>query len=271
MTILVTGATGLVGTRLLPRLVEAGFDVRALVRQAKPLFAGVTTVEGDILDPASLRTAVAGVDAVVHLAGLLRTPDVKQIWNVNLEGTRNLIEAVKANASTARFIMASTSLVYNVDAPRPSLESDDVAPTRDYPASKVAAEKLLRESGLNWSVLRYGFVYGDNDGHIAQIPHIAQLLKLHPANRMSMIHHRDIAVVTKLALAGAFDGHIVNTVDDAPMTILELSNLAESPIEPSAAPLTNPWSGVIDGTLARSLGFTPQISTTYQAIQESLL
>ncbi|MBZ9738325.1 NAD-dependent epimerase/dehydratase family protein [Mesorhizobium sp. CO1-1-4] len=271
MTILVTGATGLVGTRLLPRLVEAGIDVRALVRHGKSLPAGVTAVEGDILDAASLGAAVSGVDSIVHLAGLLRTPDTKQIWNVNLEGTRNLIEAAKANAPSSRFIMASTSLVYNDDAPRPSLESDDVAPTRDYPASKVAAEKLLRESGLNWTVLRFAFVYGDDDGHIGQIPHIAQLLKLHPANRLSMIHHRDIAAVTKLALAGSFDGHIVNTADDAPMTVLELSRIAGAPLEPDASPLTHPWAGVLDGSFARGLGFTPEVRSTNQAIQEAAL
>lgn len=267
MTVLVTGATGLVGTRLLPRLVEAGIEVRALVRRGKPLPAGVTAVEGDLLDTASLSAAVAGVDAIVHLAGLLRTQDAKQIWEVNLEGTRNLIDAAKANAPGARFILASTSLVYNADSPRPSLESDDVAPARDYPASKVAAEKLLRESGLNWTVLRYGFVYGDNDGHIGQIPQIAQLLKLHPANRLSMIHHRDIAAVTQLALAGTFDGRIVNTVDDAPMTVFELSKIAGAPIEPNAAPLTHPWSGVVDGAFARGLGFVPVVRSTYQAIQ----
>lgn len=271
MTILLTGGTGLVGARLLPRLVASGFDVRALSRKGKSVPANVAVVDGDIVDADSLATAVTGVEAVVHLAGVLRTPDTKQIWDVNLGGTRNLIEATKANAPSARFIFASTSLVYDEATPRPSLESDDVAPARDYPASKVAAEKLLRESGLNWSVLRFGFVYGDDDGHIGQIPHIAQMLKLHPANRMSMIHHRDIATVVKLALTGTFDGHTVNTVDDAPMTILELSDLAGAPIEPNVAPLINPWSGVIDGAFARDLGFTPEVRSTHQAVREGAI
>lgn len=77
--------------------------------------------------------------------------------------------------------MASTGLVYNDDGIRPAQEGDEVTPQRDYPASKVAAEKLLRESDLNWSILRFGFVYGEGDGHIGQIPHIAQFLKAHPA------------------------------------------------------------------------------------------
>lgn len=271
MTILVTGATGLVGTRLMPRLVDAGVDVRALVRAGKSLPPGVSAAQGDILDPDSLSAAVDGIEAIVHLAGLLRSPDTQQIWNVNLEGTRNLINAVRAKAPSARFIMASTGLVYNDDSARPSLESDDVIPIRAYPASKVAAEKLLRESGLNWSILRYAFVYGDDDGHIKQMPHIAKLLGLRAANRSSMVHHRDIATVTRLALAGTFDGHIVNVADDAPMSILELTTIAGSPIAPDASPVPNPWAGVLDNSLARSLGFIPEVRTTYQALQEAAL
>jgi nucleoside-diphosphate-sugar epimerase len=271
MTILITGATGLVGTRLLPRLVVAGNDIRVLVRAGKTVVAGVTVIEGDILDATSVAAAVDGIDAIVHLAAVLRTPQPEQIWAVNLEGTRNLIEAAKKHAPGARFILASTGLVYNEETARPSLESDEVAPKRDYPASKVAAEQLLRDSELNWSILRFGFVYGDGDGHIGQIPHIAQLLKLHPANRLSMVHHRDIAGFVKMAISGAFDGRIVNTVDEAPMTIHELSKIAGAPLDLSNAPLANPWAGVLDGTQAQELGFYPEVRTTFQAIQEGIL
>ncbi|MCB1422779.1 MAG: NAD(P)-dependent oxidoreductase [Nitratireductor sp.] len=271
MSILVTGGTGLVGTRLLPRLVEAGVDCRALVRTGKRVPSGVTAVEGDILDPSSLALAMKGVDAVVHLAAVLRSVDSTQIWSVNVEGTRNLIAATRKHAPGARFIMASTGLVYNKDSLRPSLETDDVSPERDYPASKVAAENQLRESGLNWSIMRLGFVYGDGDGHLEQVPHIARILKLHPANRLSMIHHRDIASSVMMALDGTLDGKIINTVDDAPMTIFELCKVTGTPGEPSAAVLTNPWSGVMDGALAQSLGFKPQVATTWQAVREGAL
>lgn len=271
MTILVTGSTGLVGARLLPRLVAAGFDTRALVRTGKSVPEGVTAVEGDILDPSTLVDAVTGVDAIVHLAALFRTQDVEQIWNVNVEGTRNLIAAAQAHAPSARFVMASTGLVYNEDSPHPGREGDAVAPTRDYPASKVVAETLLRDSGLTWSILRFGFVYGDNDGHIAQIPHLAERFHLHPASRYSMIHHRDVATFVKMGLDGRLDGRIVNTVDEAPMTIAEMCEIAGAAVPSSATPLANPWSGVMDGSLARSLGFAPEIATTRQAAREGVL
>jgi nucleoside-diphosphate-sugar epimerase len=146
MTILVTGATGLVGARLLPRLVEAGLDCRALMRGGKAVPAGVTAVEGDLFDPASLAQAVVGVSAIIHLAAVFRTPDTDLIWKSNLEGTRNLIAAARAHASGARFIMASTSNVYDVCSPRPGREDDVVHPEPAYPASKLAAENELRES-----------------------------------------------------------------------------------------------------------------------------
>lgn len=144
MGILVTGGTGLVGSRLLRRFVDAGLDCRALVRPDKEIRAGVTRVEGDLIDADSLQQAVEGVSAIVHLAAVFRTPDRDAIWRANLDGTRNLISAAKAHAPEARFIMASTGLVYDEDAGHPGVEDDAVHPKLAYPASKVAAENELR-------------------------------------------------------------------------------------------------------------------------------
>ena len=99
MTILVTGGTGLVGSRLLRRFVDGGVDCRALVRPGKEIPAGSTPVEGDLLDADSLKQAVEGVSAIVHLAAVFRTPNADDIWRANLEGTKNLIAAAKAHAA----------------------------------------------------------------------------------------------------------------------------------------------------------------------------
>src|ERR687890_462404 len=153
MTILLlTGATGLVGSRLLPRLVQDGFECRALVR---------------------------------GLAALFRTQDEDAIWRANRDGTRNLIAAVKQYAPNARLVMSSTGNVYNADATRPALETDECSPKAAYGASKVAAEQLLRDSGLTWAVLRLPFVYGEGDGHLASIRTIAPQLGLHPETASS--------------------------------------------------------------------------------------
>jgi UDP-glucose 4-epimerase len=95
--------------------------------------------------------------------------------------------------------------------------------------------------------------------------------QMHPAQKMSLIHHRDIAGAMMLALSGAMDGRVVNIVDEAPTSIYELLALVGETMEPSSAPLANPWRLHVDGGLARSLGFRPTVRTVYQAAQESLM
>jgi len=270
-TLLLTGTTGLVGSRLLPRLVQEGFDCRALVRRDVALPPGVTGMRGDLDDPGSLREAVAGVDAVVHLAAIFRTGDEDAVWRANLEGTRHLLEAVTTYAPSVRFVMASTGNVYDADAARPALETDACSPTAAYPASKLAAEQLLRGSGLTWSVLRLPFVYGDGDGHLASLPPLVARFGLHPAHTYSVVHQRDVAVVVRLALSGAMDGQVVNVTDDAPVTVFEMAALVGSPIEESADPLANPWSGRMDSTLLRGLGFRPTVPTIHSAARDGIL
>src|SRR5690606_30099215 len=138
MTILVTGATGLVGARLLPRLVEAGMDCRALVRAGKEAPAGGRGVEGDLFDSWTLAQAVDGISDIIHLAAVFRTQNTDLIWKSNLEGTKNLIAAVKAHAPKARFVFSSTSNVYERGL-HPGNEDDSLDPQHAYPASKVAA------------------------------------------------------------------------------------------------------------------------------------
>ena len=266
-----TGVTGLVGARLLRRLLAAGLDCRVLVRNGKDAPAGVPAIVGDLLDPTALTEAVQGVAAIIHLAAVFRTPDTELIWQSNLEGSRRLIAAVQAHAPAARFILASTSNVYNNNQAHPGREDDVVEPQQAYPASKVAAEQELRASGLTWAVLRFPFVYGDGDGHLEALPAHARAGNWHPAMRMSTIHHRDIATAMHLALAGAMDGRIVNIVDEAPTSVYELAQLVGETLAASAEPLANPWYLLSDGSLARSLGFQPVVRTVYQAVQEKLL
>ena len=271
MAILVTGGTGLVGSRLLRRFVDAGVDCRALVRPGKEVPIGSTPVEGDLLDVDTLKQAVEGVSAIVHLAAVFRTQNEDDIWRANLDGTKNLIVAAKAYAPQVRFVMASTGLVYDADASHPGIEDDATNPKLAYPASKIAAENELRNSGLNWSILRLPFVYGDGDGHLAAVPPLVARFKWHPARTFSLAHHRDVARAVELALTGVMDGLIVNIVDDAPTTLYEMASLVGSPIGPSGEPLTDPWMGRMDGSRSRALGFHPTVPTVYQAKQQGIL
>ena len=112
--------------------------------------------------------------------------------------------------------VALTGLVYAADLPYPAREDDPTTAPMPYPASKVTAERSLRESGLTWSILRFAFVYGDGDGHLQSAPELLGGWNWHPAATLSLIHHRDIAVAIVLALDGAMDSKVVNLTDDAP-------------------------------------------------------
>lgn len=256
---------------MLPLLAASGFECRALVRRDIDLPADTTAVRGDLEDPHSLPAAVGAVDAVVHLAAVFRTDDDDAIWRANFDGTRNLVDAVRTHAPETRFVMASTSNVYDPDAPRPALETDVCTPTLAYPASKLAAEQVVRESGLTWCVLRLPFVYGDGDGHLASVGALAERFGLHPAHTYSVAHHRDVAAAIELAVGGVMDGRIVNVTDDAPVTVYEMARLGGNPVAASAEPLANPWAGRMDGSLLREFGFRPTVPTIHAAAREGIL
>src|SRR5208337_4265084 len=107
MNILVTGATGKVGSRLVPSLLDAGYNVRILVRKTdEEIVNGLTekgaeVFVGDIMRPESLPKAIDGMDAIVHLAAFfrsIRSEDTEKIRSINIDGTKNLVEAaIKIN------------------------------------------------------------------------------------------------------------------------------------------------------------------------------
>jgi nucleoside-diphosphate-sugar epimerase len=167
--------------------------------------------------------------------------------------------------------MASTGLVYDEGAAHPAREDDEATPKGAYPASKLAAENELRNSGLTWSIFRFGFVYGDGDGHLESAPRLFTAWKWHPAQTLSLIHQRDIATAVELALTGALDGRIVNIVDEAPTSVYEIASIVGASMPQSAEPVPNPWMGHMDGSLARSLGFKPTVPTVYHALRAGAL
>ena len=126
-TILVTGATGALGTPTVTRLRAAGYDVRALSRSRGP---GLTT--GDLLTGAGIPEAVAGADTILHLATGRR-------GRGDVEGTRALLDAATA-ARVRHFVLISIVGI------------DDIP--LGYYRDKVVIEGLVRESGLPYSVLR---------------------------------------------------------------------------------------------------------------------
>jgi len=170
MKVLVTGATGKVGSRLVGRLLENGERVRVLVRDEERARAmlgdDVERVRGDLLALDSLGRAVEGMDAVVHCAAFFRGATSEQAHATNDMGTRHLAEASK-KASVGRFVFTSTGLVYGPKGDALANEDDACDPPDAYPLSKLAAERmLLSMEGLDVRILRLPFVYGAGDPHI---------------------------------------------------------------------------------------------------------
>jgi nucleoside-diphosphate-sugar epimerase len=271
MKILVTGATGKVGSRLSKALVERGDHVRALVRDAarakEMLDPRIELIEGDLMDEASLAAAVRGVDAVVHCAAFFRGATPEQAHAVNDLGTQYVANAARS-AGVKRFVFTSTGLVYTANDGRPAGEDDACAPTVAYPASKLAAERfLLAMEGLDVRVLRLPFVYGDGDPHINEIvPHMRAFA---PTQRMSIAHHADIAqAVARLLDAPAPAHRIYNVVDDeAPDLTTLFAAAGAPPPDGSAAEQGRAFGTVLDGRRIREdLGFKPLFPRLADAI-----
>ena len=270
MKILVTGATGKVGSRLAKRLAQRGDQVRALVREAARAAdlreAGIELAVGDLLELDSLASAVRGVDAVVHCAAFFRGATPEQAHAVNDLGTQNLASAARAG-SVKRFVFTSTGLVYGANAGRLAQEDDPCAPTAAYPLSKLAAERfLLAIEGLDVRVLRLPFVYGDGDPHIAEA--VPMMRGFPPAQRMSIGHHADVAQAVALLLDSPSPAHrIYNLVDDeAPELATLFASVGSPPPDGSNAELARAFDVLLDGRRIREdLGFKPKFPRLAEA------
>jgi nucleoside-diphosphate-sugar epimerase len=280
MKILVTGATGKVGSRFVPRLLAKGHDVSILVRDAAKASAlaelGARVVIGDLYSPDTLPPAVEGIDAVIHLAALFRTfTDNEGIIKTNHAGTVALANAAMA-AGVKRYIFASTGNVYGSGYKHPAKEDDlvNINDPRAYSSSKIAAEQELmslhKNKDFDVRVLRLGFVYGDRDPHIEEIIPLLKKMKRHSGSRMHMVHHLDVAqALTLLLHTDGLNGEIFNVVDDAPITLYELADSvgrAADAFDPAEGPLNDPFEGIMDISKLRSkTGFRPLVPSYYVA------
>lgn len=176
MKVLVTGADGFVGRRLVPRLVETGHDVSAACRPGgEPMEAwlgalwreAVRVVSLDLTDPTTIRLALAGpCDAIVHLAAVASGSEARRdparAWVVNAAGTAGLVGAVlahrEADGGDPLVLVVSTAEVYGSGPLSPRVESDPVCPQSPYAASKVGCEvaalEAWRRAGLRVVVAR---------------------------------------------------------------------------------------------------------------------
>jgi nucleoside-diphosphate-sugar epimerase len=213
MKILLTGAFGNIGRNTATELLQRGHELRcfdiktkASARHARQIGREAEIFWGDLRRPADVRAAVAGCDAVVHLAfviprlsttGVNSEDDPAWAHAVNVGGTRNLLAAMQVQPAPPRLLFTSSFHIYGKTQhqPPPRTLADEPRPVEHYARHKLACEQMVRASGLSWTIFRLA----------AALP---VRLVLDPGmfdvpldNRIEFVHSRDVA----LAIANALE------------------------------------------------------------------
>lgn len=158
MTVAVVGATGFVGSHLVPHLVRAGHHVLAISRSGRRLPEWAEDVEGRAADVATGRgvtEGLRGADAVVHLVAIPRETGGRRFEAVNVAGTRHVVEA--AQQLGVRRIVHLSAMGVTGD------------PRLAYLSSKWRGEQIVRGSDLEWVVLRPSLLFGAGDGFFSLV------------------------------------------------------------------------------------------------------
>ncbi|PIE24389.1 MAG: hypothetical protein CSA62_03675 [Planctomycetota bacterium] len=223
--ILVTGATGFVGTNLCRTLEERGLDYLALVRSPEKAvergLASERLLQGDL--SGKLPALPEGLNLVVHLAGLLHALDPQEMLRVNEAGTQKLVERVREQAPAAKWIQVSSLAAAgpSADGGQSGLPPDLCRPVSRYGESKLAAEKVVAASGLPFVTLRPGIVYGPWDSDVLTLFRSCAkgiALLAGPSVRYSLVHVDDLVAAVLAALERSdFAGQYLPIAHEEPL------------------------------------------------------
>ncbi len=207
MKVLLTGPFGNVGSHAIPELLREGHQVRAFDvdtpatrKVARDLGKNVEVAWGDVRDARAVTRAVEGMDAVLHLAALIppgADEDPAATRAVNVDGTANVVKACQGRSRKPRLLLSSTFDVHGhtLRKPPPRRVEDPVQGTDPYTESKIAAEALVRESGLTWCIFRFVDIpiIGLRDPHPI-------MFEIGLENRIEALHPDDAATALARAL-----------------------------------------------------------------------
>jgi nucleoside-diphosphate-sugar epimerase len=244
MKVLITGASGRIGRHLVEEGRDRGWELRLLQRgvsQPVPAPEGVKIVAGSVSNVADVCAAMADVDTVCHLAALMPPASNDELFETNVRGTLNVLEATRASSTRPRLLFASSDATYGTghsDRAYPEAINETVTPrpTNFYGVTKVACEQIVadysRLFGLKYLILRYCWVFRAEE--VLDLFSVETWAEFLPETRL-----REFASVHPEPVPVLFDGdgnffsdHIVDARDAARATALavEASELSEEAI-----------------------------------------
>ncbi len=260
--ILVTGADGFIGSHLVERLIDEGYDIKAFVQYnsfnswgwldtfPKEKLKKIEVFSGDIRDPYGVRTAIKDVNIVFHLAALIAIPfsyhSPDNYVDTNIKGTLNVLQAAR-DFNIEKVLVTSTSEVYGTALYVPIDEKHPKQGQSPYSATKIGADALadsfFRSFNLPVTIVRPFNTFGPRQSARAVIPTIiTQLLRgikdiklgaLHPTR--DLLYVKDTAQgFIDIANSEKVHGHEVNICTNSEITIGELAEKIISIINPAA-------------------------------------
>ena len=184
------------------RLIAGGHQVRVLSRGTRPTVSGVQFIRGSVLEEGTLTEAMQGCDTVVHLVGIISEIGIQTFERMHTEATAKVVGAMRQNGVNRLVHMSALGA-------RPN------APSR-YHRTKAAAEALVRESSLSWTIFRPSLVYGRGDGFVTLFDRIARWSPIIPVfgsgtNQLQPLPARTVAEAFSSAVEN--DGTVSQTVD----------------------------------------------------------
>jgi nucleoside-diphosphate-sugar epimerase len=278
-TVGVIGATGVLGRNTIPRLLERGYKVRALVRNPSAIdrlrALGAQAIMGDILMSESLPPLLDGCDSALHLATAVPRPgqplDFAMNDRIRREGTRNLLTACEG-AGVRRYLQQSIAMMqggsgdaWTDEAAHPTLTA--------VTQSAWDMEQLVRKSRLDWLILRGALFYGPGTGLDTAWREAARrgTLTVPGDGRrfISLVHVSDMAEALARAIEGP-SAQVLAVVDDRPMRFGELfgyiSALEDVPAPKSGGPERYASFRVPNQAVKSALGWMPH----YRSVQSGL-
>ena len=235
MKIIITGGSGFIGSCLAMQLKQEHdvtiFDVKKNV-------SDINFIEGDVTNLENVKNSIVNCDLVIHLAAALGVVNVEkdpiQTLNINLGGTKNVLEACRIN-NIKKIIFSSSSEIYGEPAKIPIKENDPITPITTYGISKLASEEYIKSYsksyGIQYTIFRLFNVYGDMQDTQWVLPAFVdkaisnKLISIHSDGSQvrAFCYVSDIADAFQSVLQTA-NGEIINVGNDSnPISIKELA------------------------------------------------